>query len=176
MEISNQLLFPSSLLKLREIDGTRRVNYTPTIFLLNECSLSWPEKSIRQSWVFLNKLFRPAFQFRNLLLKSITNPFIFSIAIDVEKMVVWWVNNWTIGKRMIQVETNYLDPHKKHNSSERDDSVLFLFRVLFLSFTFIVKIQILSNLTRNKNNTSNRINSLIFYVKYRKNHPLSCII
>jgi hypothetical protein len=28
-----------------EMNEIRRVNYTPTIFLLNECSLSWPEKS-----------------------------------------------------------------------------------------------------------------------------------
>lgn len=126
--------------------------------------------------LFLNKSLYPASQFRNLLLKSITNPFIFSIAIDVEKMVVWWANNRIISKRMIQMKRIIQIPIKS-TTLMKGNSVLFLFRVLFLSFTFTVKIQILSNLTRNKNNTSKRINSLIFCInKCLENHLLFCII
>lgn len=136
MEISNQLPFHSSP-KSREVKWNKK-NKLYTRFLIERMFfiVTW-EKSTRQSWKFLwFILLHPAFQFHNLLLKSITNPFIFSIAICVEKMEIWWINNWIIGRRVIQIETNYSNPHKKHNSCERDDSVLFLFRVLFLSFTF----------------------------------------
>ncbi len=61
MEISNQLLFhfPS---KFEGINETRRVNYTPTIFLLNECSLSWPEKILSGNpELFSQRIIPPSF-------------------------------------------------------------------------------------------------------------------
>ena len=87
MDNSHQLLLPFSP-KNGEINGIRRVNYTHTIFI-ERMFLSWPENNcqaiLKQSleWIIIFH-----FSISHVLLKSLTNPFIFSIATCVEKMEI----------------------------------------------------------------------------------------
>lgn len=71
---------------------------------------------VRQSWNNLwNELLHLVFQFRYVLLKNLTDPFIFSIAIVVEKMEVQQVNNQMTGQELTKDETNHSDPNKSYN-------------------------------------------------------------
>ena len=64
--------------KIEEINEIRRVNYTHA----NYYDLRNYQANLKY---YLNELLYLTFQFHNVLLKSITNPFIFSKATDVEK-------------------------------------------------------------------------------------------
>ena len=114
----------------------RRENYTYHDAFIERMffTMTW-ENIVRQPWnIFWNKLLYSAFQFHIVLLKSITDPFIFPKVINVEKMEIQWANNWIKGKKIIYIETNCSDPNKKHNLFERDfDDVLF-----FVSCAFFI--------------------------------------
>ena len=139
--------------------------------------------NVRQSWTNLySESLNLTFQFLNVLLKSITDPFIFSKVIDVEKMEIQQVNNWIIGKESIYIETNYSDPDKKHNFLKG-----FWWRFVCVLCTFFItwciryiRSQNFTILTRNKSNTSNKTNSSILWRQiesiHAKNHQLFCII
>lgn len=146
------------------MNETRRGNYIHAILLKRPENFN--QAILKDSQLF--GLSHIAFQFLIILLKSITDPFIFSIAIGVEKMEIRQVNNRIISQELTINETNCQDPYKSYSLVKGIDSFMFLFCITFLSSTINHSNEsnlFLINLTWNKNNTSILLNSLILNIE-----------